>query len=242
MDLTITIAERKRTASVVERVSYLLGFLCPEEGRAHWSGVAVRMRAFSAWNSVSLSAPVWRSWASARTCRMRMAIVRSSAAGAVRLASWAWICWAWRSVSRPRWRRLLILAVTSFSDRNKLCQDFFCLTPSGVSVGHAPPTLLNTLTEFDRHTDRGTVVWASTSSAYYADQGVRVGATLTAAKAKLPRGNLFRIGLNYWYVAPAGAAAAVLKVRGGVVPEVGIAVKTLTRTKAAQQILLTGFS
>jgi len=32
MDLTITIAERKRTASVVERGSYLLGFLCLRRG------------------------------------------------------------------------------------------------------------------------------------------------------------------------------------------------------------------
>jgi hypothetical protein len=90
MDLTITIAERKRTASVVERVSYLLGSFA-RGGSCSLVGCRAEDAGLFGLDSVSLSAPVWRSWASAWTCRMRMAVVRSFAAGTVRVASWAWI-------------------------------------------------------------------------------------------------------------------------------------------------------
>ena len=49
------------------------------------------------------------------------------------------------------------------------------------------------------------------------------------------------IGLNDWYLAPAGAATAVLKVRSGIVEEVGIAERGLTQNRHAQRILMASF-
>jgi hypothetical protein len=86
------------------------------------------------------------------------------------------------------------------------------------------------------------VIWISTSSAYYAINGVRPGATITAAAKKLKLGKVFRIGLNDWYLAPAGSVTAVLKVRDNIVQEVGIANKQLTQGRSAQRTFLTSFS
>jgi hypothetical protein len=71
--------------------------------------------------------------------------------------------------------------------------------------------------------------------------GIRAGATLTDAETSLPNGYLFRVGLNYWYLAPAGGATAVLKVRQGLVEEIGIADKSLTGSHTADRKLMTSF-
>jgi hypothetical protein len=54
-------------------------------------------------------------------------------------------------------------------------------------------------------------------------------------------GYYFRVGANYWYLAPDGAATAVLKVRGGIVEEIGIANKALTGSHRADRELMTSF-
>jgi hypothetical protein len=46
---------------------------------------------------------------------------------------------------------------------------------------------------------------------------------------------------NDWYLAPASAATAVLKVRHGVIEEIGIGVKQLTQGRKAQRTFLTSF-
>jgi hypothetical protein len=86
------------------------------------------------------------------------------------------------------------------------------------------------------------VIWISTSSAYYAINGVRPGATITAAAKKLRVGKEFRIGLNDWYLAPAGPVTAILKVRHHLVQEIGIAERQLTEGRPAQRTFLTSFS
>jgi hypothetical protein len=73
----------------------------------------------------------------------------------------------------------------------------------------------------------------------YAVDGIRAGATLTAAEQALKHGYLFRVGLNYWYIAPVRGASAVLKVRHGLVEEVWIAVKQLTGSHKADRELMT---
>jgi len=128
------------------------------------------------------------------------------------------------------------------SVRSTRYEDFFCLTPIGVRVGYASPRLLGTLTRKPRTQLADRLVWATTSNPYYAIDGVRPGATLAAAKRVLTHGNLLAIGLNNWYLAPAGPATAVLKVRAGLVQEVGIASKQLTGTRKAQLTLMTSFS
>jgi hypothetical protein len=51
----------------------------------------------------------------------------------------------------------------------------------------------------------------------------------------------FQVGRNDWYVARIAGATAVLKVRHGVVEEIGIADLALTRTRAADRIFLRSF-
>jgi hypothetical protein len=140
------------------------------------------------------------------------------------------------TLTRARARR----AFTHSSNRGRRHQDFFCLTPIGVRVGYASPTLLNTLSRSARKHVQGRVVWASTSSAFYTVRGIRPGATLTAARS-LGLGAPFRIGLNDWYTAPNGSSIAVLKVRHGIVQEIGIADKQLARTRKAQGTLMSSF-
>jgi hypothetical protein len=111
-----------------------------------------------------------------------------------------------------------------------------------VRVGYASTALLKTLSSKERKKATGRVVWASTSNAFYAIRGIRPGATLTAAAKKLHTGAAFHIGLNYWYIAKNGSSTAVLKVRHGLVEEIGIANAALTKTRRAQRSFLNSFS
>lgn len=55
-------------------------------------------------------------------------------------------------------------------------------------------------------------------------------------------GRPFHIGLNYWYLAPYGASRATLKVRHGIVEEIGIANPKLTASRRAAFRFFTSFS
>ena len=133
-------------------------------------------------------------------------------------------------------------AYTHSSNRGKQYEDFFCLTPIGVRVGFASPALLRTLPKSEQGKLAGHVIWASTSSAYYTIDGIRVGATVAAARLKLKLTGPIHIGLNDWYIAPNGTSTAVLKVRHGVIEEIGIGDKSLTGTHAAQLNFFKSFS
>jgi FG-GAP repeat len=128
------------------------------------------------------------------------------------------------------------------SNRGKKYEDFFCLTPIGVRVGYASPKLLDTLPKAKRAQFKDRVIWASTSSAFYTLKGVRAGATVKAASKKLKTGKPFHIGKNIWYLAPNGSSTAVLKVRQGIVEEIGIGDKALTKGHKAQVNFLNSFS
>jgi hypothetical protein len=52
----------------------------------------------------------------------------------------------------------------------------------------------------------------------------------------------FHIGRDYWYLAADGSVTAILKVRGGIVQEIGIADKRATTDRASQRTFLTSFS
>ena len=104
------------------------------------------------------------------------------------------------------------------SDRGRKYEDSFCLTPAGVHVGYS---------------SRNRVVWASTSNPYYSLDGVYVG-------ERFDFQGLIRIGLHYLIREP--GYTAVLKVRGGVVQELGIAINPLTRTHKAQALLMRSFN
>lgn len=132
-------------------------------------------------------------------------------------------------------------AYTKSSTRGSKYRDFFCLTPIGVRVGYASPTLTSHLSAKLRQRISDRVVWASTSNVRYAIKGIRAGTTIKVAAKKLAIGRPFHIGKNYWYLAHNGAATAVFKVRKGIVQEVGIADNRLTTTRAAERMLMRSF-
>jgi hypothetical protein len=132
-------------------------------------------------------------------------------------------------------------ALPRSSTRDKRYQQFFCLTPIGIRVGYASPKEVASLPASERAAYRQRVIWISTSSAYYAIAGTRVGATLAAASKRLKLSKVFVVGLNDWFLAPYGSATAVLKVRHGIVQEIGIGEKVLTQGRKAQRTFLTSF-
>lgn len=127
------------------------------------------------------------------------------------------------------------------STRGFQYKDFFCLTPRGVRVGYASPKLLKTLSKAAARRLNGRVIWASTSSEHYSIEGIRPGATVPAAAQKLHIEKPFHIGLNYWYLASGPKSTYVLKVRDGLVEEIGIGVKALTHGRGPQRTFLTSF-
>jgi hypothetical protein len=133
-------------------------------------------------------------------------------------------------------------AYTDSSNRGKRYEDFFCLTPVGVRVGYASPKLLGALPRTQRHTFRGRVVWASTSDIYYTVKGVRPGTPVRSARKDLKLQRPFHLGRNDWYVAPNDQSTAVLKVRHGIIEEIGIGDKRLTRSRKAERAFLASFS
>jgi len=140
-------------------------------------------------------------------------------------------------MTRARVRR----AYTRSSDHRGRYQDFFCLIPTGVRVGFPSPKLLRALPRGKRKAFRGRASWASTSNVYYAVKGVRVGMKLKAARKLLKLEKPFHIGRTYWYLAPNGKSTAVLKVRRGIIEEIGIADRQFTRTRAADRVFLKSF-
>jgi hypothetical protein len=128
------------------------------------------------------------------------------------------------------------------STRGFKYKDFFCLTPNGVRDGYGSPALLKTLPAKRRAQYGGRVVWISTSSSFYAVNGIRPEATVAAAAKKLKLEAPFHIGANYWYLAPNGGSIAVLKVRHGIVEEIGIGDKALNQDRKAQSNFLKSFS
>ena len=127
------------------------------------------------------------------------------------------------------------------SNRGQRYEDFFCLTPIGIRVGYASPKILKVLPAHEGSRYSGRVIWISTSSAHYAIDGIRPGASLTTATKKLKLGKVFVIGLNDWYFAPAGSATAIFKTRDGIIQEIGIADKDLTQGRNTQRTFLTSF-
>lgn len=119
--------------------------------------------------------------------------------------------------------------------------DNFCLYGGwGIRVGYPSSQLMRMLPgarRFAKH-----VVLGLTANPYYALRGVRPGMSLHAAAHALKVGRGFRIGTNIWYLAPDGASRGVLKVRGGIIQEVGIANRGLTSgSRATQQHFLASF-
>ena len=128
------------------------------------------------------------------------------------------------------------------SNRGHRYMDFFCLTPIGIRVGYASPTLLKTLSHSERERVLGKVVIALTANPHYALRGVSPGARLATFARALKTGAGFHIGLNYWYLTRNGQTTGVLKVRDGIIQEIGVADQRLTRGRPAARRFLKSFS
>jgi pimeloyl-ACP methyl ester carboxylesterase len=139
-----------------------------------------------------------------------------------------------RAVTRSRFLRV--------STRGRRYMDFFCPAHNGIRVGYATPSLLRELSSKQRRQVRGRVVLVLTSNRHYALRGVRPGTKLGKVARRLKVGRGFHIGRNWWYLTPDGAGRGVVKVRRGVIDEVGIANAKLTRNRPAARKLLKSFS
>jgi uncharacterized OB-fold protein len=115
--------------------------------------------------------------------------------------------------------------------------DNFCLFAGwGIRVAYPTTRSLRGVPPSLRQQFKGKIVLALTANPFYALNGVRPGATFTSAVAKrLHLGKPFKIGANSWYIVPGGAANGILKVRNGIVAEIGIVNKRLTSGGRKQQ-------
>jgi hypothetical protein len=145
----------------------------------------------------------------------------------------------------------LALGLTRASARHKLTrytgagktQDNFCLYGGwGIRAGYPSTKLLRTVSAKARGRLSGRIVLALTVNPYYALGAARPGMALAAIAKHLRVGRPIRIGRTSWYLVPGGASQGVLRVRGGIIQEVGIANKALTHGHSAQRRFLTAFS
>jgi hypothetical protein len=100
-------------------------------------------------------------------------------------------------------------ALRLFSTRGRRTMDFFCVSGGGVRAGYKS----------------GRVVLLLTDDRRYAVAGVRPGTRFASAARRLHlrARQGFQIGANTWFVVPGRSTALVVKVRRGIVQEIGIA-------------------
>lgn len=141
-------------------------------------------------------------------------------------------------MTRAQARRALI---DSSVERRTAYKDFFCLTPIGIRDGYLSPALAHTLSGSTRAGLRRRVIWISTSNTHYKLHGVTAGTKLTTVARKLSVGRPFKVGRNTWYVFPTGSVQGIIKVRKGVIEEIGIADRALTTTRGMTSRFLRSF-
>jgi hypothetical protein len=138
-------------------------------------------------------------------------------------------------MTRTRARKLR----PKFSVRRKLYMDFYCQVSSdGVRAFYPSPQLLRRLPAHKRGAYRNRVIVLLTAGHRYKLHGVVAGMKLASARKRLHPGRAYHVGKNFWYVTANGGSDGLLKVRRGVVQEVGIASKTFARTVADRKRFL----
>jgi hypothetical protein len=119
--------------------------------------------------------------------------------------------------------------------------DVFCFVPIGIRVGFPPAATANRLNPKVRLATAGRVVLILTANRHYTLHGVRPGSTVASARRRLQLHRPIRTGPNTWYLTRMGGANGVLKVRRGVVEEVGIADPRLTTPRRLASLFLSRF-
>ena len=130
-------------------------------------------------------------------------------------------------------------AFSRSSGRGHRNMDFFCLSPNGVRVAYPSSALLKALPRKLAKQVRGRVILALTANRHYSLRGVKPQTRLAKVARRLHTGRGYRVGANTWYLIAAGRSRGVLKVRHGVIQEVGITYRSLTARRAAARRLLT---
>lgn len=120
-------------------------------------------------------------------------------------------------------------------------RDVFCMTPYGVQGGYGYTKTLGPLSARQQVKTTGRIVLLLTTNARYTVDGIRVGATLSAAQGALKLTRAITGKVTSWYTAPFGKSTALLEIRGGLVAEIGIADSRLTKTGKARQKLLKAY-
>ena len=119
---------------------------------------------------------------------------------------------------RSRLRR----ALPTYATRNRKSWDFYCLTGGGIRAAYR----------------KGRVVWALTADRRYKLHGIGPRTQLSVAARKLHLSRAYQVGLNTWYIVQLPVANGVFKVRHGVIEEVGLVTKSLTRTRVQIRVFL----
>jgi hypothetical protein len=127
--------------------------------------------------------------------------------------------------TRSRARKLFVHWSTR-SRRDDM--DFFFICPKGIRAGYPSAALLRSLSGRERRAVKGRVVILLTANRHYALRGVKPATRLAKVRGRLHIGRGYKLGLNTWYLVSDGSSRGVLKVRHGVILEVGIADKQLT--------------
>jgi hypothetical protein len=105
----------------------------------------------------------------------------------------------------------------------------FCLYAGfGIRVAFPSAKELRSLKPSQRKKFKGKIVIALTANPKYKLKGVVPGETIAAVAKKLHAEKPFHIGINFWYFCPDGSSTGVMKVRDGIIYEVGIATKALS--------------
>jgi pimeloyl-ACP methyl ester carboxylesterase len=121
--------------------------------------------------------------------------------------------------------------------------DNFCLASGwGIRVGYPSARLTRELSAKTRRRLTGTIILALTANRHYALAGAHPRQRLRAVARRLHAGRPFRLGANDWYVVPGKRSDGLLKVRRGIIQEVGIVSGALSRGRPAQLRLLRSFN
>jgi len=116
--------------------------------------------------------------------------------------------------------------------------DFCQFAGWGIRTGYPSARLLNSLPRRERARLAGRIVIALTGNPFYALRGVAPGMPAGMATKRLHLRRPFRIGVTWWYFVAVGKATGILKVSHGVVQEVGVIDRLVTRNRKAEAFLL----
>ncbi len=128
-----------------------------------------------------------------------------------------------------------------FSTHGRRTMDYFCLAPQGIRVGYPSGGLLHSLSRGVARAVHGRAILALSSNRRYVLRGVRPGASFAEARRRLRLGRGYGVGTNTWYLIREGSGTGVLKARGGIVREVGIANRRLLGSSRAARRFLKSF-